>query len=105
MENPYDTKGFEKSQEPIVMDNIINEPMKTSVDTLEADGYYAKGIDKTPIFDVEKSDFYNNMTADRQRIRFKSGSKAQRYAQETKNNQFFIRYTDDNKRQYIRKVK
>ena len=45
------------------------------------------------------------MTADRQRIRFKSGSKAQRYAQETKNNQFFIRYTDDNKKQYIRKVK
>ena len=104
-ENPYDTVRQERNQEPIVYDNIINQPMNTSVANLEADAYYAKGFDKTPIFNVEKEDFDNNMTSNRQLLRFKEGSKVQQFHSQTRNNPFFIRYETGDGKQFIRKIK
>lgn len=101
---PFDTEKFERNQEPIVFDNIINEPMKTAND-IEADAYYAKGFDKTPIFNVDHDDFYNNGTQNRQRLSFKEGTGAQKYSASSRNSPFFIRYSDTQGKQFIRKIK
>lgn len=56
-----------------------------------------------PVFDVTPKEFYNNMKVDRKRLRFKSGTSAQKYHKHTKYRRpFFIRNTDDG---YLRKVK
>jgi len=55
-----------------------------------------------PVFDVDKESFYQNMNYGRRRLRFKSGSAAQKYMQGTKYNRpFWIRCPDG----YTRKVK
>ena len=73
----------------------------------DVDGVMANGErEGKPVFDVEHGEFYQNMEFGRKRLRFKSGSNIQQYMQGTKyKNPFFIRYTDDNGKQYIRRVK
>ena len=73
----------------------------------DVDGVMANGErEGKPVFDVDYGEFYQNMEFGRQRLRFKSGSNIQQYMQGTRyKNPFFIRYTDDNGKQYIRRVK
>jgi len=79
---------------------------ETDVPGVFADDQLHSGSVKFPVFDVEKEDFYNNMTADRKRMRFKSGTAAQGYMSNTRyRNPFFVRYTDDSGRKYQRRVK
>jgi hypothetical protein len=71
----------------------------TDVDDVFADGL--NGRDGLPVFDVEKDDFYQNMSHGRKRLRFKSGSSVQTYMQKSKYNKpFYIKHGE-----YIRKVK
>jgi len=59
-----------------------------------------------PVFDVEHKDFWQNMEYGRKRLRFQSGSNAQQYMQKTRyNSPFFIRFTDEQGKEYIRRVK
>lgn len=69
----------------------------------DVDGVFADGIkDQMPVFDVGKDEFYQNMRYGRRRLRFKSGTPAQKYMQSTRyNRKFWIREPDG----YIRKVK
>ena len=84
----------------------MNKSLKTDVEDIEADDYKQIGNDKFPVFDISKAEFYNNMRADRKRLRFASGSKVQKFRQQTKNRApFYIRYTDSKGSQYIRKIK
>ncbi|HRR48597.1 MAG TPA: hypothetical protein P5293_01265 [Bacteroidales bacterium] len=68
------------------------------------EGLFADGInqkDNLPIFNVDKEDFYQNMSHGRKRIRFKSGSAVQQFMQKSRyNRSFYIKHGD-----YIRKVK
>jgi hypothetical protein len=70
----------------------------------DMDGHFADGInkDQLPIFNVSHDEFYQNMTNGRQRIRFKTGSDAQKFMQNGKYNKpFWIRDPEG----YVRKVK
>ena len=96
--------NFEDSPEgAIATDNAVSAPpegkIKTDVSNIFADGEY-KG---TPVFDVAKDEFYNNMKQDRKRLRFKTGSVAGEYMRKTRYNiPFYIRNKDDG---YLRKIK
>ena len=95
-----------QQKETIDANNIKNDSIKTDVPELDSDTYYAKGLDKFPIFDVSQREFFDNMKLDRQRVRFTSGSKAQKYSQESRyRNPFFVRYKDEAGRQYVRRIK
>ena len=73
--------------------------IKTDVSDVYADGEY-KG---SPVFDVSKSEFYNNMKQDRKRLRFKSGSPASTYMRKTSYRiPFYIRNKEDG---HLRKIK
>lgn len=79
---------------------------KTDVNGLEADDMVKQGKDEFPVFDVDQKDFYQNMEGGRRRMRFASGSKAQKYMQNTKYKRaFYVRHTDNNGKKYIRRVK
>jgi len=86
-------------------DLAVSEPeggVATDVEDVMANGER----EGKPVFDVEHGEFYQNMEFGRKRLRFKSGSNIQQYMQRTRYNKpFFIRYTDDNGKQYIRRVK
>lgn len=71
--------------------------IKTDVADVMADGE-KNGL---PIFKVSKQEFYQNMNYGRKRLRFKSGTSAQKYMQNTKN-PFWIQNDDDG---YIRKIR
>ena len=96
--------NFQDSPEGIAAkDNAVSKPpdgkVKTDVSGVFADGEY-KG---TPVFDVSRQEFYNNMKQDRRRLRFKSDSSAGDYMRQTKYNiPFYIRNTKDG---YLRKIK
>ena len=78
----------------------------TDVPDLKADDVVRQGKDEFPCFDVEKDEFYQNMQDGRRRLRFKSGSKAQQYMQNTRYNRpFYVRTTDENGKKYVRKIK
>jgi len=95
-----------KEAEMISTGNITDEKIQTDVVGVESDGTSVYGLDKYPLFDVNKDDFFRNMGVDRRRLRFASGSKAQQYhAQSRYNRPFYIRWTDDNGNAYKRKIK
>lgn len=78
----------------------------TDVDGVMAHDVVKHGKDEFPCFDIDKDDFFQNMQHGRQRIRFKPESEASKYMKGTKYNRpFFVRHTDDNGKQYVRKVK
>lgn len=69
-------------------------------------GVFADAVNKRdnlPVFKVGHDEFYQNMSNGRQRIRFKSGSDAQRYMQNGKyKTNFWIQHDKDG---YMRKIK
>ncbi len=82
----------------------INDPNKvaTDVEDVFADGQK----DNMPVFDIDHENFYSNMKADRRRIRFKGDSSASQYMRKTRYNRpFYLRTTDQNGQQLLRKVK
>lgn len=86
----------------IAQDNQVTEPpdgkFETDVPDCFADAEYRGGH----VFDVSKEEFYNNMRADRRRLRFKAESPAQTYHKKTNYKKaFYIRNTEDG---YMRKV-
>lgn len=79
---------------------------RTDVEGLTADGVVKKGTDEFPIFDIDQKHFMQNMDAGRRRIRMPAGSKAQQYMQQSRyNRDFYVRYKDDNGKEFVRKVK
>ena len=75
--------------------------VKTHVDGCFADAVNKR--DNLPVFKVSHSEFYQNMNYGRQRLRFRSGSDAQKYMQGTTYKQsFWIQHDKDG---YIRKIK
>lgn len=87
----------------IAQDKQVVDPpdgkIKTDVENCFADAEY-QGF---PVFDVSKNEFYNNMRADRQRLRFKSETSAQAYHKQTHyKTPFYIRNIEDG---YMRKIK
>jgi hypothetical protein len=74
-----------------------DDGFETDVETVKADGEKL-GL---PVFKVDKDEFYQNMKYGRQRLRFKSGTKAQQYMQSTKyKNPFWIEHEG-----FLRKIK
>ena len=87
----------------IAQDNQVVEPpegkVETDVPEVFADGEFRGSL----VFDVSKDEFYNNMRADRQRLRFKSDTPAQHYYKKTHyKTPFYIRNKEDG---YMRKIK
>jgi hypothetical protein len=79
--------------------NAPDGKFKTDVDGVYADG--TKG--ELPVFDVSKDEFFRNMKQDRRRLRFKSGSTAQKYHSNTRYRRpFWIRNKEDG---YTYKIK
>lgn len=84
----------------------IRDKVETSPDGFDTDvpGVKAQGTKNgLPVFDVEENEFYNNMKADRKRLRFNSDAPVSQYLRQTKYNQSFFIRTKDNK--FMRKVK
>jgi len=82
----------------------VNDPGKITTDV---EGIFADGKrNELPVFDVDHDDFYNNMKADRKRIRFKADTSASQYLRGTKYNRpFYLRTTAPDGNQLLRKVK
>ena len=57
-----------QQKETIDANNIKDDSIKTDVEDVDSDAYYAVGTEKFPIFDVNQSEFFNNMKVDRQII-------------------------------------
>lgn len=90
--------------ERIDLHNLVNEEFETDVAGLTADAVYKKGSEEFPCFDVSKNSFFNNMEQFRKRIRL--DGRAAEYMKNTRYNKpFYIRYTDENNKTYIRKIK
>jgi len=78
----------------------------TDVKGIYVDSVVKQGHNEFPVFKCNKKDFYNNMTDNRKKMRFQSGSDIQQYMQKTRYNKpFFVSYTDDNGKTYKRRVK
>ena len=94
--------GGENPQKEIARDHsVTGEPGKIKTDVLDvfADGE-RNGM---PVFDVSPEEFNVNMSGNRRRLRFKSGTPAQNYMRGTRYNiPFWIRNTKDG---YVRKIK
>jgi hypothetical protein len=75
----------------------------TGIEGLEADSVYKQ----TPVFDVSNKEFFNNLRAERSRVRFTKSEKPNQFMRGTKYRQsFYIRYTDKNTdKQYLSKIK
>ena len=82
----------------------VNDPGKIVTDV---EGIFADGEkNKLPVFDIEHDDFYANMKADRQRVRFKGDTAAGQYLRNTHYKRpFYLRTTDKLGNQLLRKVK
>lgn len=90
--------------ERINYESIYEEEMESDVPGLYADGTYKKGIDHFPIFNVNQKEFECNMAESRQRLRF--SGKAGQYLRESRyKRSFYIRYTNESGKTFIRKVK
>ena len=90
--------------ERIDINNLVNEQFETDVPGLYADAIYKKGTESFPCFDVTRNNFFNNMEQFRRRIRL--DGKSQQYMQNTRYNKpFYIRFTDENNKVYVRKIK
>ena len=79
---------------------------ETDVTDLRSDDVVRVGKDSFPCFDVEHGEFYQNMQDGRRRLRFKSGTGAQKYMSQTKYNRaFYIRHTDGAGKKFVRRIK
>ncbi len=79
---------------------------KTDVEGIMADGSIKHGKDEFPCFNVSKNSFFQNMTNGRKRIRFEKDSNVQKYMQGTKyNRKFYVKYKDENGKEFVRPVK
>jgi len=92
-----------------ISDTEKSEEMKgyeTDVPGVLADDEVSVGTDKFPVFDVSSSEFHQNMQYGRRRIRFKPDTPVQQYHRNTRYNRpFYIRYTDEKGKKYVRRVK
>lgn len=78
----------------------------TDVKDVRSDDIVRQGKDEFPCFDVDHNEFYQNMQDGRRRLRFKSGTNAQKYMSQTKyNRSFYIRHTDAGGKKFVRKIK
>lgn len=94
---------IDSPESKIAQDRQVVEPPEGKVATDVDDCFADAEHQGFPVFDVSKEEFYNNMRADRKRLRFKSETPAQKYFQNTKYKRpFFIRNMEDN---YMRKIK
>jgi len=88
-------------------DKEVKEPDEKDEKGFETDvpDVYADGQKQgVPVFNVDKTEFFQNMSHGRKRLRFKQGSTAQQYMQKTKyRNSFWISY-DDNGKKWTRKI-
>jgi hypothetical protein len=82
----------------------VNDPGKIATDV---EGIFADGEKNSlPVFDIDHDDFYANMKADRQRVRFKGDTSAGQYLRNTHYKRpFYLRTTDSSGQQLLRKVK
>jgi hypothetical protein len=79
---------------------------ETDVQGVFADDTVNHGVDKFPVFNVDKNVYMNNMHNDRKRLRFPSELPVTQYMRNTKYNRpFFVQYTEDSGKTYRRKVK
>jgi hypothetical protein len=79
---------------------------ETDVKDCRADDVVKQGKDEFPCFDVSSDEFLQNMQDGRRRLRWKSGSEAQKYMSGTKYNRpFYVRHTDTTGKKYVRKIK
>jgi hypothetical protein len=79
---------------------------QTDVDNCRSDDVVKQGKDEFPCFDVTADEFHQNMQDGRRRLRWKSGSEAQKYMSGTKYNRpFFVRHTDSDGKKFVRKIK
>ena len=79
---------------------------ETDVQDLRSDDVVRVGKDNFPCFDVDQGEFYQNMQDGRRRLRFKSGTGAQKYMSQTKYSRaFYIRHTDDAGKKFVRRIK
>jgi hypothetical protein len=87
----------------IAKDRQTIEPPEGKVKT-DVDGCFADAEHQgVPVFDVSREEFYNNMKADRKRLRFKAETPASHYFRNTRYKlPFYIRNKEDN---YMRKIK
>jgi len=70
----------------------------TDVENVFAQSVVKHGGVDLPVFEVDKDEFFNNMTDNRKRLRFKSGSAAQQYMSGTRHKiPFFVQTTVDGK--------
>jgi hypothetical protein len=85
-------------------DQAVKPPegkVKTDVNGCFADAVNKR--DNLPVFKVGHGEFYQNMNYGRQRIRFKTGSDAQKFMQGSRYKQsFWIQHQTDG---YMRKIK
>ena len=78
----------------------------TDVEGVVAPEAIKNGKDEFPCFHVSSKEFFQNMEGGRKRIRFNSGSDAQKYMQGTKyNRKFYVKYTDNNGKSLLRPIK
>lgn len=81
------------------------EPPEGKIET-HVKGVFADAVNKRdnlPVFKVDHGAFYQNMSYGRQRIRFKSGTDAQKFMQGSRYKQsFWIQHEKDG---YMRKIK
>jgi hypothetical protein len=78
----------------------------TDVEGVLAHSCIKHGKDEFPCFDVSKNNFFQNMEGGRKRLRFETGSPAQKYMQGSKySRKFYIKYTDDSGKSMVRPVK
>lgn len=74
----------------------------SGVEGVSADDVYKD----TPVFDVDKDSFFKNLRLDRNKTRFKNGSKPSQFMKGTKYRKpFYVRHTDSNGTPYLNKIK
>jgi len=91
MSNEEENNGEEKS-------DVID----SGVENVSADDTY-KGC---PVFDVNSTEFFNNMRKDRNRMRFSNNSKPSQFMKGSKYRKpFYMAYKDKNGEKFLSKVK
>ena len=100
-----DGQSGEPVNKPEEKDGDNNDGFDTDVEGVKANDMVKHGNVEFPCFSVSKQEFFNNMTQNRKKTRFKSGSSVQQYMQKTRyKNPFFIEY-EENGKKFRRKVK
>ena len=102
-----------QKEEPEAVELNTDEPKEdeperfaTDVEGVTSDSEQYIGKDKFPVFKVNKNEFYQNMKYGRKRLRFKTGTGAQKYMSGTKYQRpFYVTYTDSKGKTYSRRIK